>query len=49
MEKKRLGIDELRQQRERIRRITIGALLVAVVFILASCQGLVPRDAAATP
>ncbi len=46
MDKKRLGIAELRQQRERIRRVTVGALVVAVVFILVSCQGLTPRDAA---
>jgi cardiolipin synthase A/B len=47
MERKRLDIAELRQQRERIRRVTIGALLVAVMIILASCQGLAPREAAA--
>ncbi len=49
MEKKRLGIAELRQQRETIRRIAVGVLVVAVVFILASCQALKPRDAAAPP
>jgi hypothetical protein len=49
MEKKRLDIAELRQQRERIRRMVIGAPLVTVVFILASCQGLAPRAAAAPP
>lgn len=47
MEQKRLDIDELRLQRERIRRIAVGALLVTVVLILASCQGLASRDAAA--
>lgn len=44
---KRLDIDELRLQRERMRRIAVGVLLVTVVLILASCQGLMPRDAAA--
>jgi hypothetical protein len=47
MEQKRLDIDQLRLQRERMRRIAVGVLLVTVVLILASCQGLTPRDAAA--
>lgn len=47
MERKRVDLAELRQQRERVRRITVGAMVVAMVVILASCQGLTARDAAA--
>ena len=43
MEKKRLDIVELRRQRERIRRITVGALVGALGFVLVSCQGLTSR------
>ena len=47
MDKKRPhDIADMRRQRQRLRRITIGALLVAVVSILGSCEGLVRRDAA---
>lgn len=49
MEKKPLDIEELRQQRERIRRITVGALVAAMVGILASCQGLVARETQSPP
>jgi len=47
MERNRLDLAALRQQRERMRRITIGALMVAMVVILASCQGLASRSSAA--
>ena len=46
MEDKRSdNMSELRRQRERIRRITIGTLLVAVIAVLGSCDGLVHRNA----
>jgi hypothetical protein len=46
MDKKRPhDIADLRRQRESIRRVSIGALVVAVVFILASCDALTRRDA----
>ena len=41
------NIADMRRQRERIRRITIGALLITVLAILGSCDGLVHRDAGA--
>lgn len=47
MEKKRPDLVELRQQRELIRRITVGALVIALAFVLVSCQGLTSRDAQA--
>ena len=43
MEKKRLDIVELRRQRERIRRIAVGAMVGALAFVLVSCQGLTSR------
>lgn len=43
MEKKRLDLVELRRQRERIRRVTVGALVGALAFVLVSCQGLTLR------
>ena len=46
MEDKRSdNMSDLRRQRERIRRITIGTLLVAVIAVLGSCDGLVNRNA----
>ena len=39
------NMSDLRRQRERIRRITIGTLLVAVIAVLGSCDGLVHRNA----
>jgi hypothetical protein len=42
-------IADLRRQRERIRRITIGALVVALAAILGSCEGLVVRRDAGAP
>jgi hypothetical protein len=41
------NIADLRRQRERIRRITIGTLLIAVLTVLGSCDGLVRRDGGA--
>ena len=50
MDKKRADdITDLRRQRERIRRVTIAASLVALVAILASCDALVRRDLASQP
>jgi hypothetical protein len=45
MDKKRSNITDFHRQRERIRRITVGSLVVAMVFILGSCEWLTPRDA----
>lgn len=45
MDKKRSNITDFRRQRERIRRITVGSLVVALVFILGSCEWLTPREA----
>lgn len=45
MDKKRSNITDFHRQRERIRRITVGSLVVALVFILGSCEWLTPRDA----
>jgi hypothetical protein len=44
MEKKRPGLVELRRQRELIGRITVGALVGALAFVLVSCQTLTSRD-----
>jgi hypothetical protein len=50
MEQKRPhDIADLRRQRERIRRISTGVLLVALVTLLGSCDALVRRDAGSRP
>lgn len=50
MNKKRTDtLSDLRRQRERLRRIGIGALLVAGLFALGSCEELTRRAAAAPP
>jgi hypothetical protein len=41
--KKRPDMLELRRQRERIRRVTVGAMVAALVVVLVSCQGLTAR------
>lgn len=43
---KRAGsIAESRRQRERLRRISVGGLVIAGVIALVSCEGLTRRDA----
>jgi hypothetical protein len=44
MDKKRSDLSDLRRQRERFRRVTTGAMVVALLFIIGSCEGLTSRD-----